>query len=421
MIQDVEDDFHQAVRCIFQKIGENPAVLDGRERVYIKPNGVDFKPYSYTNPELLRAVIDFFYNKGAGQVYVMENSTQGNMTRLVFQFTGYKEVIEDTGAKAVHLDEEPHTMVVLPTLGEEVKIPELIATKFTSEERDSLYVSLPKLKTHPMTTVTLGVKNQMAFMNHIDRSHNHDDRLHQVLADIYSIVKPDYTIIDGTHAVFHGHYPLQQFLDRCIERLDILIGGTNALAVDVVGAKVLGYDIEEVEHLSLAAKTQNVSSVLNEVDGDLSRFTKRYPYQTLDMFPDVVRVLKGTRKLCPEGCELNVRMLVQMLYYDHGGKGDFTIIMGEGHDTRTLETIEGAVLITGDCAIDETKQYLEKTLGKSNILVSPACNSLARTMSALCKLMDINSLDLVPSKLGALKSVILGKLHGSKAKIPSII
>ncbi|MGV9168600.1 MAG: DUF362 domain-containing protein, partial [Promethearchaeia archaeon] len=248
VIQDVEDDFHQAVRCIFQKIGENPAVLDGKERVYIKPNGVDFKPYSYTNPELLRAVIDFFYNKGAGQVYVMENSTQGNMTRLVFQFTGYKEVIEDTGAKAVHLDEEPHTMVVLPTLGQEVKIPELIATKFTSEERDSLYVSLPKLKTHPMTTVTLGVKNQMAFMNHIDRSRNHDGRLHQVLADIYSIVKPDYTIIDGTHAVFHGHYPLQQFLDRCIERLDILIGGTDALAVDVVGAKVLGYDIEEVEH-----------------------------------------------------------------------------------------------------------------------------------------------------------------------------
>jgi uncharacterized protein (DUF362 family) len=421
VIQDVENDFRRAVEAIFQKIGKKQPVMKRRGHVYIKPNGVDFKPYSYTSPELLRAVIAFFYEKGADQVYVMENSTQGNMTRLVFECTGYKEVIDDVGARAVYLDEEPHTTVLLPTLGKEVKIPELIARRFTSEKRNSLYVSLPKLKTHPMTTVTLGIKNQMAFLSHTDRSRNHDESLHQVLADLYSLVKPDYTIIDGTHAVFHGHYPLQKFLDECIDRLDILIGGTNALHVDTVGAKVLGYDFEEVKHLSLAAETQDMSSILDSVKGDLSCFAKRYPYRTLDVFPDDIRVLKGATKLCPEGCELNVRMLVQLLYYDYGGKGGFTIVMGGGHDKEVLNTIDGPVLIVGDCAIEETKEYIGSTTGESNILLSPACNSLARSMSALCRLMGISPLDLVPSKWSALKALILGKIHRSKAEIPSII
>jgi uncharacterized protein (DUF362 family) len=421
IIQDVKNGLRQAVEDLFQKIGKNQPLMKEKEQVYIKPNGVDFKPYSYTHPKLLRAVINFFYENGAEQVYLMENSTQGNMTRLVFECTGYKEVLDDTGAKAVYLDEKSHTTVVLPTVGEEVKIPELIARNFTSGERDSLYISVPKLKTHPMTTVTLGIKNQMAFLSHTDRSRNHDEGLHQVLADLYSLFKPDYTIIDGTHAVFHGHYPLQQFLDECIEQLDILIGGTNTLHVDAVGAKVLGYDIKEVKHLALAAKAQDISSVLDGLKGELSRFTKRYPSRTLDVFPDDVRVLKGTKKLCPEGCDLNTRMLVQLLYYDYGGKGGFDIVMGEGHDIETLDTIHGPVLIVGDCAIEETKDYLASKVGKSNVLLSPSCNSLARTMSALCKLMGISPLDLVPSKWSALKALILGKIHGSKAETPSII
>ncbi|HIE38642.1 MAG TPA: DUF362 domain-containing protein [Anaerolineales bacterium] len=38
------------------------------------------------------------------------------------------------------------------------------------------------------------------------------------------------------------------------EEMNILIGGADTLAVDVVGAKVLGYDLREVEHLRLCAE-----------------------------------------------------------------------------------------------------------------------------------------------------------------------
>jgi hypothetical protein len=113
-------------------------------------------------------------------------------------------------------------------------------------------------------------------------------------------------------------------------------------------------------------------------------------------------------------------MVLQMLYYDYGGKGGFTIVMGKGFDQKELESITGKVLIAGDCAIDETKDFLVMQLGKKNVFTSPTCNRLAATTSALCKLMGISVLDLVPSKLIAVKSLLLGKLHGSKALVPDL-
>ena len=66
---------------------------------------VYFKEHCYTSPEGLRAVIEYLKKIGA-KVYVMENSTQANMTRIVFTITGYKKICDDLGVKIIYLDEE---------------------------------------------------------------------------------------------------------------------------------------------------------------------------------------------------------------------------------------------------------------------------------------------------------------------------
>jgi uncharacterized protein (DUF362 family) len=352
----------------------------------------------------------------------MENSTQANMTRLVFEFTGYNQICKKLGVKPIFLDEEPVEMVKLPHFDDPIEFPRLVIEKFMNEPELHTYISLPKLKTHSMSTVTLGIKNQMAFPSHRDRGYHHGDELHRLLADFYAIVRPDYTLIDGTQAVFNGHYPLRTFLSESLDSLDILIGGTDTLATDIVGAKVLGYDIEEVKHLTLVREGGRGEGNLNqiEVEGDLSRFTKKYPCDIFDKMPDDVLIIRGKKKLCSEGCDLNVRMVLQMLYYDYGGKGGFTIVMGKGFDSEELAAITGKVLIAGDCAIEETKDFLIARLGKNNVFSSPTCNRLASTTSALCKLMGVGILDLVPSKLTAIKSLVQGKLHGSKALVPDL-
>jgi hypothetical protein len=137
--------------------------------------------------------------------------------------------------------------------------------------------------------------------------------------------------------------------------------------------------------------------------------------------PDDVRIIRGKKKLCPEGCDLNVRMLLQLLYYDYNGKGGFSIVMGKGFDIDELESVDGRVLIAGDCAIEEAQQFLESRLGKENVYVSPTCNRLAATTTALCKLMGVSPLDMVPSKTKAVKALLMAKLRGSKALLPDIL
>ena len=421
-IVDIEDQMFKAVNRVFELTISGEDLIKDSGEVYLKPNLIDFKPYAFTDPNVVYAVIQYFYECGASKIFLMENSTQANMTRLVFEFTGYTQICKKLGVKPIFLDEQPVELVKLPHFDDPIEFPKLIIEKFIDEPELYTYISLPKLKTHSMSTVTLGIKNQMAFPSHKNRGYHHGHELHRLLADFYLVVRPDYTLIDGTHAVFNGHYPLRTFLSESLDSLNILIGGTDTLATDVVGAKVLGYTIDEVNHLILVRDdgvgNGNLSQI--EVKGDLSRFTKKYPCDIYNKMPEDVRIIRGKELLCPEGCDLNVRMVLQMLYYDYGGKGGFTIVMGKGFDQRELELITGKVLIAGDCAIEETNDFLVMQLGKNNVFTSPTCNRLAATTSALCKLMGIGVLDLVPSKLIAIKSLLQGKLHGSKALVPDL-
>lgn len=422
-IVDVENDLDSAVRNAFNRTMEGASLLKSSGEVYLKPNAIDFKPFTYTSPDVLAAVIKYLYDIGARRVSVMENSTQGNITRFVYEITGFKDLCRRTGAKPVYLDERPRVKVTLPNFEEPVEFPRLVVEKLIDQHDRYTYINIPKLKTHSMSTVTLGIKNQMAFPRHSDRGSHHNYELHRRLADIYTLVQPDYTLIDGTYAVFNGHYPMETFIRESIDRLDILIGGQDTLATDVIAAKILGYGVDEVKHLDLIRNDGNGCGDIGKIDvyGNLSRFDRKYPSVILDEMPHDVRIIRGREMVCPEGCDLNVRILLQVLYHDFQGKGGFTILMGKGIAKEAIDSIKGRVLIAGDCAIEETRARLISRLGRRNVFTSPSCNRLAATITALCRLMDVRTMDLVPSKIGALKSLLQARLHGSKALIPKLI
>ena len=422
-IVDIEENLQVAITKAFKDTIEARRLIKSSGEVYIKPNGIDFQPYAYTDPRVLEFLINHLKEEGAEDIYLMENSTQANMTRIVFEFTGYKDVCKRTGAKPLYLDEMATTEVTLDNFDDPIELPKRVVDKLIDKSDEHTYISVPKLKTHSMTTVTLGVKNQMGFPRHKDRGYHHNYNLHRRLADFFRLVRPDYTLIDGTHVVFNGHYPLQTFLSESIEELGILVAGRDTLATDVVASRILGYDLGEVKHLKLVSEDGLGEGRLDEIEviGNLTRFNKRYPCDILNQMPEDVRIIRGREKLCAEGCDLNVRMLLQLLYYDYDGKGGFSIVMGKGFDKMELESIDGRVLIAGDCAIEETHEFLENRLGRKSVFVSPTCNRLATTTTALCKLMGVSPLDMVPSKTTTLKALLMAKLRGSKALIPDIL
>ena len=111
-----------------------------------------------------------------------------------------------------------------------------------------------------------------------------------------------------------------------------------------------------------------------------------------------------------------------MLYRDHEGKGDFTILMGKGIDKQAVEKITGRVHIAGSCAIQDYGVTLQTRLGKKNVTMSPGCNNLALTVYGLCKHMRVNPVSL--SGVGVIQSTmpfIMAKLKGSQANIVPLI
>ena len=80
------------VTSIFDHFGGINSLLEGKKRVFIKPNGIDSKEYCYTRPEVLEAIILECQRADVDEIFVMENSTQCNMTRIVFSAVGYKKI-----------------------------------------------------------------------------------------------------------------------------------------------------------------------------------------------------------------------------------------------------------------------------------------------------------------------------------------
>ncbi|MFX0060417.1 MAG: DUF362 domain-containing protein, partial [Candidatus Heimdallarchaeota archaeon] len=187
-IEDTDQGIKPAVNKIFAHLEKDgQPILKKSKEVYIKVNGIDFRKHSYTSPEVLRAVIEYLNEKGA-TISVMENSTQGNITRIVFTIVGYKKICEDLGAKVIYLDEEEYETFEFKGKASIEDDPNGYNLKNFSlpttvvkimQNRDSLtYMNIPKLKTHSMARVTLGIKNQWGFPQHIDRGKDHNYNLH---------------------------------------------------------------------------------------------------------------------------------------------------------------------------------------------------------------------------------------------------
>ncbi len=424
-----------AVAEIFDRFGGEKLLKESKE-VFVKPNGIDGQPYCYTRPEVVEAVIRYWYAHGAKKVYLFENSTQSNATRLVYAVTGYDKICKRTGAVPVYLDEDKtveFTFEGKPSEKDDPNgyqkttfpMPRFIVKNLIENRDNNLYVDLPKLKTHSMAGVTLGVKNQWAFPIHPARGFDHNYNLPYKLVDVLRYVQPDFTLIDGVEGTIYGHYPVTALADECVLPLRVLLGGTNVVATDLVGARIFGLGLTDVPHLKIAIDrgySDGVKSLDDvEIEGDISMYQTKYPCDLYDRFPEDVKVIKGKTRCCKQGCQNNPLTLLQILYLDHSGKGGWTMVMGLGHDPKEIDAIEGKVLIVGDCAINEVGDRLIKRLGKKNVYLSHKCNSLASSAAAMFHLMHVNPMEFAPiNPIKATTCLLLAKLHGSSALVPSV-
>jgi uncharacterized protein (DUF362 family) len=411
---------------VFAPFGGVEAVLPKTGTVYVKPNGVSFSAHAYTDPRVLEALLAYLRRRGYTRLAVMENCTGGLFTRLVFKLTGYAELCRRYGAEAVYLDEGPTVGVTLRGEDAPTQIPRRLYEELIAHKGDNSYLNLPKLKTHSMATVTLGVKNQQAFPVHADRMHRHSHfTLHARLAAIYDLIRPDFTIIEGLTGTQHGHIPATALLDECLVPFNLLIGGADTLAVDAVGARVFGYDVAEVIHLRLAAEWGLGVGKLTDVDVvgvPLTSFTKRYPYELLGRFPPDVTIVEGRERACVEGCKGNSRAILEMLHNDLGGRGGWNLVYGKGLDSAELDSLTGDILVVGPCAVGEAADNLRRRYPERKVYTINEHNDLMNNIRYQARLSGVAPYRVVPlNPLVSFWLLVQAKVHGLTSRISPML
>jgi len=426
-IADTANGLPAAFDAVFAPYGGIANVIPAGSKVHLKPNAIHFSPGMHTDPAVVDALLAYLGDHGYRRLALMENSSGGLSTRLVFTVNGYADIARRHGAELVYLDEGgtvPYTLE-----GEEapIRISRRLHERFIdpSQRPGNFYLSLPKLKTHSMATMTLGVKNQQAFPIHEDRMHFHNhETLHLRLARLYRMVQPDFCIIEGVTAIFNGHVPPRALLKESSVNLNVLIGGKDTVAVDTVGSRVMGYAIEEVEHLRLAAEWGLGEGRLEhiEVIGDLSRFQRRYPFTLLRRFPPDVRIIEGRERACVEGCKGNTECTLEILSNDYPSQGGFTIVFGRGFDEADLEDLPGDILVVGACAINDRGADLRRRYPSRRIIEVDAHNDLRGITAGVATLLKIRPVDMVPlNTLRSLWIVLQARLHGLNSRMPPLL
>jgi len=426
-IADTTEGLPAAIDAIFAPYGGVASVIPSGNKVHLKPNGVQFFTGMHTDAAVLDALLGYLRDHGYTRLALMENASQGIATRLVFAVNGYADIAKRHGAELVYLDEGPTVHYTLHGEDVPIRISRRLFEGFIDPARrpGNFYLSLPKLKTHSMTTVTLGVKNQQAFPIHADRMHFHNhETLHVRLARLYRMVQPDFCIIEGVTAIFNGHLPAPTLLKESSVQLNVLIGGRDTVAVDTVGCKVFGYAIEEVEHLRLAAEWGLGEGRLDriEVIGDLSRFQTRYPFALLRRFPSDVRIVEGRERACVEGCKGNTECALEIIGNTYRGQGGFTIVFGRGFADADLEDLPGDILVVGNCAVTERAADLRCRYPDRRIIEVDAHNDIRGIIAGLTTMMKVKPMEMVP--LSPLRSgwlLLQAKLHGLNSRVSPML
>ncbi|MET1125213.1 MAG: DUF362 domain-containing protein [Archaeoglobaceae archaeon] len=231
---------------------EDEIYLDEKP-VLVKPNYVVAKHPSTgmtTDAGVIEGVVRFLVERGK-EVLIGEGSGWAD-TFEAFKLAGVDKVAEKYGARLIDLNKDEFV---------EVSPPNPLALRSVRVAKTALkceIVSVPKLKAHRQTKVTLGLKNLMGAL--ASKGSFHDGRLHENIADLASLLKPKLTVIDG---IIAGEGHETRGVPR---RMDVVIAGADVVAVDSVGAALMGVNPLEVEHIVLAARKGLGTCKIEEIE-----------------------------------------------------------------------------------------------------------------------------------------------------------
>jgi len=280
-VRDPEDkeDVMRHVKEAIENIGGMGSIVKNGDIVLIKPNFAGPRPSNTgttTNLAMIKEVTNEVRDFGGKPILGEYPAARDHDPDIVFKVLGIREFAKKAGIEFLDLEKTERVTVEVPkgVLFKKLKLPRIVA------ESDVL-ISLPKMKTHTFTKVSLGMKNLMGIIPMVERTRTHVYDLDQGIVDINKVVKQDLILVDGTVAM-EGNGPFEG--DPV--KLGVLVAGKDVVTVDTVCCQIMGIDPETVKHLKLAFEQIGRPEI--EVIGEMTGIRKSFT------IPDPLRKGRNT-------------------------------------------------------------------------------------------------------------------------------
>lgn len=259
------------VKDVYESLKESINLSDGfaglnvNDKILIKPNIVSwdfdlpFPPYGVvTTSTVMEALVRILAEHGFRDIAIGEGSlpTLSPKGEVVYEKLGYLKLQERYGVKLLDFNQGEF---VATDYGDGLMLD--IARQVLEADK---IINVPVLKTHSQAKVSLGIKNLKGCLNKKSKQICHgvgNEELSLMFPRIIEKLPVALTVIDGLYTLEKGPAHTGKAF-----RKDLLIVSRDPFACDLVGAAILGYPANEVDHLANYAKRHGLSLELSDYE-----------------------------------------------------------------------------------------------------------------------------------------------------------
>lgn len=232
------------------ELGISPGEVQGKT-VLLKPNLVEpaagIGPVN-THPAVLRAAAEAFLHLGAKRILVGDGPAHCQDSEGQLEGCGLRELLSNRAIRFVDLNFEAPFPV--PNRGGLTRLSQFTLPSVLREVE--WVVSVPKLKTHRWTGVSLSLKNLFGLLPGLyygwPKNLLHWEGIDRCIYDLNASVPARFAIVDGVVGM-EGDGPLS----GSPREAGVLVMGRSLPAVDATAARIMGIDPARIPHLAFAS------------------------------------------------------------------------------------------------------------------------------------------------------------------------
>ncbi|MBN1234384.1 MAG: DUF362 domain-containing protein [Candidatus Coatesbacteria bacterium] len=283
------------------------------KKILLKPNLVrpfiDKLPAVCTDPRLIIALSELLIDCGA-RIKLGDNPGFGLSCRQAYSDSRTEPYLKKTGVEFCFFDEEEF-------IQKKPDNPLIFKEIYIAKEalENDIIINIPKMKTHILTMVSLGIKNLLGLIPDRQRLLFHRTDINAKITDILQVVKPSLTIVDGILAM-EGQSPLHGIIR---DDLPMILSGEDVVAVDAITSYLMGFEPYELTFLCLASRLglgeNDISriTIIGESIEERRRFFKRAVLSSSGRFQKINVVEMGA---C-QGCLSALRHALDRLEFEN--------------------------------------------------------------------------------------------------------